>query len=104
MLTQVVAKKAVEHQITGLSPLHVAANAAQPHVVAMLLEAGTSANAKMFFYSRSPAQCAAASARHAALKVILAAGGSMKVRDKMKLDLLRDAARGGAPSCIQKRF
>ena len=91
-----------EHQITGLSPLHVAANAAQPHVVAMLLEAGASANAKMFFYSRSSAQCAAASACHEALKAILAAGGAVRVRDKMKLTLLHDAARGGAPSCIQE--
>ena len=90
------------HQMTGLSPLHVAANAAQSQVVAVLLEAGANVNAKMFFYSRSPAQCAAAAACDEALKAILAAGGAVRVRDKMKLTLLHDAARGGAPSCIDE--
>eukprot|EP00960_Hanusia_phi_P002586 75409-Hanusia_phi.AAC.2 len=48
----------------GISALHVAANARQPEIVGMLLEAKAQPNAKMFFYKRTPAHCAAAAGCH----------------------------------------
>mmetsp|Transcript_41268 Transcript_41268/g.129653 ORF Transcript_41268/g.129653 Transcript_41268/m.129653 type:complete len:207 (+) Transcript_41268:302-922(+) len=67
----------------------------------MLLEARAQPNAKMFFYKRTPAHCAAASGCHEALRQILDRGGAVRARDKSRLTLLHDAARGGDVKCIQ---
>ena len=56
---------------------------------------------KMSFYARSPAQCAAAAACGEALDLLLASGAAVRVRDKMKLTLLHDAARGGDVACVR---
>ena len=70
-------------------------------MVALLLAAGAPANMKMSFYARSPAQCAAAAACGEALDLLLASGAAVRVRDKMKLTLLHDAARGGDVACVR---
>ena len=86
---------------TGLSPLHAAANAGQEEVAKVLLAAGAGPNAKQFFYKRSPAQVAAAAGCASVLRLLLAHGAAARVRDKSRLTLMHDAARGGNVECIQ---
>ncbi len=87
--------------LVGVSALHAAANAGQVAAVVELLAHGGSANAKMHFYKRTPLHCAAACGCLDALKALLAAGGALRAKDKSRLSLMHDAARGGSAECVQ---
>ena len=54
-------------------------------MVAALLAAGARPNAKMFFYQRTPAHCAARAGSDAALAALLRAGAAPRARDKSRL-------------------
>mmetsp|Transcript_15027 Transcript_15027/g.35423 ORF Transcript_15027/g.35423 Transcript_15027/m.35423 type:complete len:425 (-) Transcript_15027:220-1494(-) len=86
--------------LVGVSALHAAANAGQGEAVEELLQHGAAPNAKMFFYKRTAAHCAAAAGCLPALQALHSAGAALRAKDKSRLSLLHDAARSGSAACI----
>jgi len=61
----------------------------------------TQVNGKMYFYKRTPAHSAACAGNAEALAALIAGGVAVRAKDKARLTVMHEAARGGSVECLE---
>lgn len=55
----------------------------------------------MYFYKRTPAHSAACAGNAQALAALIAGGVAVRAKDKARLTVMHEAARGGSVECLE---